>query len=148
MNRTPISFTGILGTLALVIGSSAFAANLAVTIDNIKEFKGSVRVAVCGVTNWLDEDYRNTAGAQALDLTEHPAAEPVTLNFALEPREYGAVVYHDVNANVVFDKNLIGIPKEPYAFGQGFNKFRTPKFEECKFVVGQEGTAVTLTLKG
>ena len=148
MNRPRTIRTGLLGTLALVLGGPTFATDLAVTIDNIEEFKGHVRVAVYDVTNWLDKNPRNTVGAQALNLAEHPAGVPVTLAFEVEPGEIGTVVYQDLNDNRVFDKNLISIPKEPYGFSQGFNKLREPKFEDCKFVVGEDGTAITLTLKG
>ena len=103
MIRTRSIRSGLLGTLALVLGGPAFAANLAVTIDNIEEFNGHVRVAVYDVTNWLDKDHRNTVGAQALNLAGHPADEPATLNFEVEPGEYGAVVYQDLN-----DKFVVG----------------------------------------
>ena len=39
------------------------------------------------------------------------------------------------------------MPKEPYAFSGGFGKPRRPEFEDCKFVVGEDGAAITLTLR-
>lgn len=134
------------GCLA-ALGTAAFAADLAVTVDNIKENKGMLRVAVYEAEHWLDEARENIVVGKAYDLLDRKGDEPVALNLELEPGEYGAVVYHDLNANVVFDKNFLGIPKEPYAFSRGFNKMRRPKFEECKFVVGEDGAAITLTLR-
>lgn len=64
-----------------------------------------------------------------------------------EPGEYGTFVYHDLNANSKFDKNFIRLPKEPYAFSGPFNKRRMPKFEECMFVVGEDGAAITVGLQ-
>ncbi|MCE2460150.1 MAG: DUF2141 domain-containing protein [Pseudomonadales bacterium] len=130
-----------------VLGTAAGAANLAVTVDNIEEDKGVLRVAVYKEPNWLDEDSKNVTAGKVYDLTERRGDEPVVVNLDLEPGEYGAVVYHDVNTNNQFDKNLLGIPKEPYAFSLCASKFRRPKFEECKFEVGEDGAAITLSFK-
>lgn len=65
----------------------------------------------------------------------------------LEPGEYAAFAYHDRNGNFKFDKNLIGLPKEPYVFSGPFDKLRTPKFADCKFAVGEDGAAITVGLQ-
>ena len=138
----------LVGTFAVcLLATTGAAADLVVAVDNIKENNGVLRVAVYEAANWLDEDDGKLAAGKAVDLTEREGDEPVVMNFELEPGEYGAVVYHDVNANRVLDKNLIGIPKEPYAFSLGFDKLRRPTFEECKFTVDEDGAAITLTLK-
>ncbi|MCE2424303.1 MAG: DUF2141 domain-containing protein [Pseudomonadales bacterium] len=134
--------------LVATAGAGAFAANLAIGIDNITEDGGVLRIAVYEAANWLDEDPAKVIAGMAYDLADREGDEPVVVNFDLEPGEYAAVVYHDVNANHVFDKNFLGIPKEPYAFSRGFRKMRRPDFEDCKFVVGEDGAAITLALRG
>ena len=57
----------------------------------------------------------------------------------LEPGEHGTFGYHDLNANSKLDKNFMRIPKEPYTFSGPFKKLRMPKFEECMFVVDEDG---------
>ena len=133
------------GCLATFVGTAAFAATLAVSIENIRENKGKLRLTIYEAKNWLDENPASTAGARDFDLSERKGDEPVVLRLELASGEYGAVIYHDLNANVKLDRNLIGIPKEPYAFSQGFDKMRRPAFEDCKFVVGGDRTAITLT---
>lgn len=132
--------------LATIAGASAFAANLAVTIDNITEDEGVLRLAIYESANWLDNDPDKVANGAVYDVTEHEGDEPVMVNLEIEPGEYAAVVYHDLNENRVFDKNLLGLPKEPYAFSKGYDKLRRPDFEDCKFVVAEDGAAITLTL--
>ena len=132
--------------LAATTGASAFAANLTVTVDNITEDEGVLRIAVYEAANWLDGDPAKVLAGTVYDVTERQGDEPVVVNLEVEPGEYAAVVYHDVNENRVFDKNLLGIPKEPYAFSQGFKKRRRPDFEDCKFVVREDGAAINLTL--
>lgn len=47
---------------------------------------------------------------------------------------YAVAMYHDVNGNGEMDKNLVGIPKEPYAFSNNVNaKWSEPSFEEAQF---------------
>ena len=132
--------------LVATAGAGAFAADLAVTIDNITEDEGVLRLAVYEAAHWLDDDPAKVVAGKALDIAEHQGDEPVVVNLEVEPGEYAAVVYHDLNGNRVFDKNLLGIPKEPYAFSEGYEKLRRPDFEDCKFVVGEDGAAITLTL--
>lgn len=47
---------------------------------------------------------------------------------------YAVSCFHDVNNNGVLDKNMLGIPTEPYGFSMGARpKFRAPSWEEAKF---------------
>ena len=106
-----------------------------------------LRVAVYEAKHLLDDDPKKVHAGKVYDLIEYEGDGPVVLDLELEPGEYGAVVYQDKNANFALDKNLLGIPKEPYAFSLGFDKLRRPEFEDCKFVVGKDGAAITLTLR-
>ena len=130
-----------------VLGTAAFAGNLTVTIDNIKENKGTVHVVIYDATNWMGSDPDNFAGSRSVDISERTHDGPLVTDVELEPGEYGAFVYHDLNANFKFDKNFIRMPKEPYAFSGPFKKLRMPKFKDCMFVVGEDGTAITVGLQ-
>ena len=130
-----------------VLGAGAFGATLTVTVDNIKENKGLVHVVIYDAAHWMDGDPANFAGAQSVDITERKDDGPLVTNIELEPGEYAAFAYHDRNANFKFDKNLIRLPKEPYAFSGPFDKLRTPKFADCKFAVGEDGAAIRVGLQ-
>jgi uncharacterized protein (DUF2141 family) len=48
--------------------------------------------------------------------------------------EYAIALFHDINGNGELDRNLVGIPSEPYAFSQELkSKWRLPRFKEVKF---------------
>lgn len=48
---------------------------------------------------------------------------------------YAISIYQDTNLSGKFDKNILGLPKEPYAFSNNFvPKIKVPTFDECKFV--------------
>ena len=141
--RFPKVATGCLS----IVGTAAFAANLTVTVDNIKENKGTVHVVIYDATNWMDGDPDNFAGSQSVDITARKDDGPLVTDVEVEPGEYGAFIYHDLNSNFKFDKNFIRMPKEPYAFSGPFNKLRMPKFKDCMFVVGEDGAAITVGLQ-
>jgi uncharacterized protein (DUF2141 family) len=61
---------------------------------------------------------------------------------------YAISAYHDVNGNGKLDKNLLGIPTEPYAFSNNARpKFRAPNWNEAKMEMGKSGSKVVLTLE-
>ncbi len=52
----------------------------------------------------------------------------------LLPDDYAFSMYIDMNGNGKLDKNLFGIPKEPYCFSQNVKpKLSAPKFNDCQF---------------
>ncbi|HAV53612.1 MAG TPA: hypothetical protein DCX41_01580, partial [Aequorivita sp.] len=58
-----------------------------------------------------------------------------TFTFKNLPKgNYAISLYHDVNDNDTCDRNMFGIPKEPYAFSNNFKPlFSAPDFEDCRF---------------
>lgn len=64
----------------------------------------------------------------------------------LKKGTYAASVYHDLNGNGKLDRNLLGIPKEPFAFsnmkslGMG-----PPKFNNTSFQLTRTSKKISLT---
>ena len=66
----------------------------------------------------------------------------------LEPGEYAAVAYQDLNGNGTLDKGRLGIPKEPYGFSSGARAaFGPPSFDQARFAYDGESAAVEMRLK-
>lgn len=62
---------------------------------------------------------------------------------------YALAVYHDRDADHVFDKNWIGLPTEPYGISNDPPmRFGPPPHEAAAFVVNGPGVPVTVTLRG
>jgi uncharacterized protein (DUF2141 family) len=70
-------------------------------------------------------------------------ADKVMYTFSDVPSgEYALAVYHDVNGNKEFDKNVLGIPQEDYAFSNNASSpFGPPSFEKAKFRLEDTYTA-------
>lgn len=61
---------------------------------------------------------------------------------------YAVALFHDLNGNGEMDRNLLGIPSEPYAFsGLIRSKFRLPKFKEIQFQFAADGQLLHTTLR-
>jgi uncharacterized protein (DUF2141 family) len=61
--------------------------------------------------------------------------------------DYAMAIYQDVNSNGKIDKNLVGIPTEPYAFSDNYvPKVKAPSFDNCKFSYNAKNNTVTMTM--
>lgn len=60
---------------------------------------------------------------------------------------YAVAAYQDLNGNGRLDKNILGVPVEPYGFsGGGSYRWRPPGFTEAAFDFKKEGEAVAFPL--
>lgn len=61
---------------------------------------------------------------------------------------HGFAVFLDENNNLKLDKNLVGVPTEPYGFSKiPPSKWRLPSWEEVKFDIGQSEKLLVVKLK-
>lgn len=61
---------------------------------------------------------------------------------------YAIALFQDLNRNGELDRNLIGIPSEPYAFSRPpRSKWRLPRFEEIEFDFRQDGQVLRTQLR-
>jgi uncharacterized protein (DUF2141 family) len=57
-----------------------------------------------------------------------------TISIDIPYGTYAISIYQDVNKNGELDRNFIGIPKEPIAFGNNYEPLGSPKFESASIV--------------
>ena len=133
----PVSFLFIYAMESLVL------FNMPVQITGIEQAKGQLLITV----------YRTAADFMQVEKAVYKAAYPVGQSGAvsvniqqLPAGEYAIACFHDLNGNGILDKNLVGIPVEPYGFSQGARpRFRAPTWEEARFYFS--GQAVSLSLE-
>lgn len=131
------------GTLAHGEDGSDTGTTLTVEIVGLRSDLGQVRIAVFdSEEDWL----QNSAHAKVVDLESRDCSwtfEGVTAG------EHGIVVFHDRNANGKNDRNLFGIPKEPYGFSNDVRAtFGPPSWEKGKFeVAAGENTTIRIRVK-
>jgi uncharacterized protein (DUF2141 family) len=72
----------------------------------------------------------------------------ITLTFTDIPAgEYALAIYQDSNGNKKLDTNLVGYPKEPFAFSQNIKpRFSAPAYEECKIAFNANNTTFSIKL--
>jgi uncharacterized protein (DUF2141 family) len=118
-------------SLSAMCSIAAVAQNtIEVTVKNIKEVKGSIRV---GLFNSEASFLKTPVEGKIVKV----AGEEVKVVFEnLKPGEYAVSVIHDENDNGELDSNLVGIPKEGFAFGNNaVGMFGPPDFQKAKVKV-------------
>lgn len=113
-----------------------------VTVKNIKELKGSIRVGL--FTN--ENDFlKKAAEGKVVKAT---AKEVKVIFENLKAGDYAVSVIHDENENGELDTNAIGMPKEGFAFGNNaMGMFGPPSFENAKIRVDTSVTRQIIDLK-
>jgi uncharacterized protein (DUF2141 family) len=116
-----------------LISTTTFAqTRLEVTIRNVKESKGNLRVGL--FTN--EKDFLKNAAVGKVVKAQQGEVKVVFEN--LQPGDYAVSVIHDQNENGELDSNFVGIPTEGFAFGNNaMGTFGPPAFEKAKIVIGK-----------
>lgn len=127
------------GALLLCL-SAASAATIEVRVAGVSA-KGKVNVAVCDKERFLKQcAYSASAPAQAGETTVSVKGVP--------SGTWAVLAYQDENGNGELDRNLIGIPKEPYGFSRDArSKFGPPRFEDAAIEVGEAQATANVRLR-
>ena len=128
MKKLNISSLLIIGLLSA--SNLGAQGKLEVTIKNIKELKGTIRVTLFNNENdFLKQSFERK-------VVKASANETSVVFDKLMPGEYAVSVIHDLNENNELDKGFMGIPQEPYGFSNDARgKFGPPSYAESKLVV-------------
>ena len=139
---TPMKFlkgTPVIILFCLIV-TGLRAQSLSVIVGNIRSSKGYIRVAVY--------DSRDKFMKQHVAIGEARAVEgQVIVKIAnLRDGDYALSVMHDSNNNEKLDTNLIGLPKEGFAFSNdAMGTVGPPNFKEASFrIEGPTAHAVKL----
>jgi uncharacterized protein (DUF2141 family) len=100
-------------------------------------------------TNYLDTNSENFPknGKQYMLIKRKITGKTFTYTFHdLPPGEYALAVYQDMNSNGRINKNLLGIPTEPYGFSNDIKpRLSAPSFEKTRFTLAAD-TTISITL--
>ena len=126
-----------------IIPYVAYADTLQVTVNGMKAGEGNLRLAV------FDEAHRDEfpEGEYLLGVTVPATGDEMTVEISIvESGEYAIAVIQDLNENEKLDKNMLGIPKEPYGFSGKWEKGGS-SYDIASFNTDDAGFAVTISLK-
>lgn len=108
------------------------------TFTNIQEAKGQIMVALNDTKGEMIEGYLV------------PVTKTGSLNYTIEnvaPGKYTMAFFHDINKDEELNTNMVGIPKEPYAFSNNARgTFGPPSLEDQTFTVKGD-VKMTIELK-
>jgi len=136
--------------IALCFGGAANAADpapatapatLTVTIHNISDAGGDIRMGVYDEANFAAKD-----GTPVARKKSHARGATMSFTFdAIPPGTYGAKVLQDINQNGQFDMGMKGI--EPFGFSDDPEiKGGLPPFNDVKFTVSPGNNSIDITL--
>lgn len=120
-------------------------SSLIVDVDfGLRTAEGTLRVALCpNKTAYSSEKGCLLREARVQAPTTHVEFE------RLGQGTYALKLFLDVNDNGVLDTNWMGIPNEPYGFGNdAIGTFGPPSFEQAGIEIGGGATVTRVKLKG
>ncbi|MFZ6012477.1 MAG: DUF2141 domain-containing protein [Bacteroidota bacterium] len=135
------TFGIVMVAVLLMASANLFGqGKLEITVKNIKEQKGTIRVGLFTTEN----DFLKKAKEGKVVKV---SGTEITVAFDnLQLGDYAISVIHDENENGELDSNMMGIPKEGFAFGNNaMGMFGPPSFDKAKVSVrGEEKQVINL----
>lgn len=118
-------------------------SDVALTVRNIRKSQGTIWIGL------YDSEASFLVKEKAI-VKGYPVEQIGDMIISLPDVSYGTyavALFHDLNDNGVLDQNVLGVPREPYAFsGELQSQWRLPSFSEVKHTFSPERSTLTLKL--
>lgn len=130
--------------IAFALSASVRAADLEVVVEGVDRVEGNVRIGVYD----SEETFRIEPMEQSETVEVVEAGTITAVLKDLEPGIYAVAVVWDLNKNGEVDvSGPFKKPTEPTAFSNMPKMFfGPPKFEDCTFILGEEGGSLEISL--
>jgi len=123
--------------------SVAEAADLKVTVTNVENLQGTVRVALYNSEHGFPDRY-----CLWCQVVPAKVGSNTVVFLDLPPGTYALSVFHDTNNNGKLDTNYLGIPSESYGFS---HKARSilgpPSFAKASFTFASQSMSEEVKVK-
>ena len=133
----------MIGLVAGVYATSFAQTNnkIIVKVEHINSAEGSINVAIFN----SEKTFLNTP---FLTKSEDAKTGEMIFEFEEVPNgEYTISIYQDMNENGELDKNLMGIPNEPYGVSkEGKSMFGPPSYKDALFTVENMNVDLKISL--
>ncbi len=147
MRYRSVNLVGAVGAMIMAsvvcVGRGESASNvLRAQIVGLRSSRGTVHCTLFNSDAFPDDD------SKALkDIAVPIKDKSAECDFPdLAPGQYAITTFHDENGNGEFDTNLLGIPKEGFAFSNNVRpRWSKPKWRQCRF--DYPGGERTVTIK-
>ena len=112
-------------------------------VSNIEETEGTIFMGIFSdEQSWKDLEPEHGLEAE-------PSIEGSSATIELEPGEYAATAYQDLNGDGEFNrkKGMLKLPREPYGFSNDARpRFGVPRWKRVKFTIDKDTTEHTIHL--
>ena len=130
------------GGLPAASPTAAHAAEVAVTVEEVRSTDGSLLVSVVRGERGFDGEDPPVARMMV-----RPTVPAARFSLDLPPGTYGIRMFHDLDGDGDLNTNLVGLPTEPWAFSNNaVGSFGPPKWGKVRFEVGGEPAAQSIRL--
>lgn len=125
--------------LIFVLILCSFAAQIQVNIENIQNDSGTLFVGLFKAdTGFAKKENRIKGGP--VEIINRSAS---TIYTDIPAGQYAVSTHHDVNSNGKIDKNLMGLPKEPYGFSNNkYGPFGKPDYKKATITVSDSDSLI------
>ena len=135
----------VLGATApCAAGNPVASSSITVVVSQLESTESAVKLYFYNVR----ESFLKPKQYAFMKVVRPDGQNRITLPVELANGDWAVAITQDTNNNDKLDKNMMGIPTEPFAFSNNVRpRFAPPAFEDCKFTVSGPGKVVSIVLK-
>jgi uncharacterized protein (DUF2141 family) len=133
------------GTLA--VASVAEAADLTVTVSDLRNTKGDLLLSVVDSEAGWNQQAQPVAAEKVVVADKVTKDNSLQFKFTLPAGKYAIQVLHDENQNGKLDFNSMGIPAEGHGTSNNPVVMRRPNFSETVFELKESPTEIVVRLQ-
>ncbi|MEZ0169175.1 DUF2141 domain-containing protein [Microvirga sp. TS319] len=122
------------------IAPAAQAATLTIRAEGVASAQGMIYAGICDTS--FDE--------RTCPYRDREAARLGTVELRIrnvKPGSYSIAVFHDTNGNGKLDRNILGLPSEPYGFSNDVGRRGPPNFDAARIVVREPSTTIVIPVR-
>ncbi|MBB6523683.1 DUF2141 domain-containing protein [Pseudoteredinibacter isoporae] len=143
LSHTSKTITSMLALLGLACSPLTLAEQsqhqLTLLIKGYEESKGTTYLSLYDDA----EHFNKMDGKSVANVQQRINGDTLRITFHdLNAGEYAVSLYHDANNNRELDRNMLGIPSEPYGFSNDAGAFGPAKFNKASFKLEEDKTIV------
>ena len=126
-------FIYILLFIPFILNAQKDGSMLKVNVEGLRNTTGTLRITLFSSADGFPEDAEKSYDARSIDITDRE----MSFYFSDIPQgNYAFAILHDEDGDGKMRKNLVGIPREGFAFSENYKpKISSPSFEDAMFEV-------------
>lgn len=143
LNNTSKALSSMIALLGLYCSPLTMAEQeqhqLTLVIKGYEESKGTTYLSLYDDA----EHFNKMSGKSVSNVQQCITGDTLSITFHdLNSGKYAVSLYHDANDNRELDRNMLGIPSEPYGFSNDAGAFGPAKFNDASFTLDSDKTIV------